>query len=111
MKFNELQTLALRKLQVKILPQKLKNLTPKATNPTPNQLHLYTVPRLRVGRSDLLLILPGQQEITSRDEQCNGVRNLCFLLIIFVKQKILSIIYWNIFKQQYYNITVILISV
>ena len=36
--------LALRKLQV-------KNLTPKATNPTPNQLQLYTVPSLRVGRS------------------------------------------------------------
>ena len=34
----------LRKLQV-------KNLTSKATNPTPNQLQLYTVPSLRVGRS------------------------------------------------------------
>ena len=53
MKFNELQTLALRKLQVKNLTPKLKNLTPKATNPTPNQLHLYTVPSLRVGRSAL----------------------------------------------------------
>ena len=57
MKFNELQTLALRKLQVKNLTQKLKNLTPKATNPTPNQLHLYTVPRLRVGRSGLVLYM------------------------------------------------------
>ena len=51
MKFNELQTLALRKLQVKNLTPKLKNLTPKATNPTPNQLQLYTVPSLRIGRS------------------------------------------------------------
>ena len=30
MKFNELQTLALRKLQVKNLTPKLKNLTPKS---------------------------------------------------------------------------------
>ena len=52
MKFNELQAIALRKLQVKNLPQKLKNLTLKATNPTPNQLQLYTVPSLRVGRSE-----------------------------------------------------------
>ena len=29
----------------------MKNLTPKATNPTPSQLQLYTVPSLRVGRS------------------------------------------------------------
>ena len=35
MKFDMLQALALRILQVKILPQKLKNVTPKATNPTP----------------------------------------------------------------------------
>ena len=57
MKFNELQVLALRKLQVKLLPQKLKNLTPKATYPTPNQHHLYTMPGLRVGRSAYCILI------------------------------------------------------
>ena len=58
MKFDMLQALALRILQVKILPQKLKNVTPKATNPTPNQHQLCTMPSLRIGMSvqtDVLL--------------------------------------------------------
>ena len=46
--------LSCKKLQVKILPQKLKNLTLKATNPTPNQHQLYTMPSLSVGRSEYL---------------------------------------------------------
>ena len=50
MKFNELQALALRKLQV-------KTLTPKATYPTPNQHHLYTMPGLRVGRSAYCILI------------------------------------------------------
>ena len=49
MKFRELQALALRKLKVKILPPKLKNITSKATNPTQTQHKLYTMPSLRVG--------------------------------------------------------------
>ena len=51
MKFNELQTFAMRKIQVKNLTPKIEKSYPKATNPTPNQLQFYNVPSLRVGRS------------------------------------------------------------
>ena len=54
MKFNELQALVLRKLdlQVKNLTPKIKKSYPKSYLSYPNQNQLYTMPSLRIiGRS------------------------------------------------------------